>query len=86
VRISVDEERLPGPVVVECPLYKAQRYVAADSRENPLSPIWMCGHLTTRIYTKEGIEHHYGACRFGGRRARRRQMLLNEIKRLLPRA
>ena len=69
---------------VECPLYDGQRYLPADSREKPLMPIWMCSYLVTRIFARDGIEHHYGACQFGGRGARRRRTLVNDVKRLLP--
>ncbi len=86
-RLPADACPYPRPfpeTFVECPLYDRMRYVPADSQENPLSPIWMCGHLVTRIFTKDAVEHHYGACKLGGRGARRRLMLVNGIKRLVP--
>lgn len=86
-RLPSDACPYPRPfpqTFVECPLYDGERYVPADSLESPLTPIWMCRHLVTRIFTREGVDHHYAACEFGGRRARRRQMLVDGIKRLLP--
>jgi len=86
-RLPADACPYPRPFpdrFVECPLYQGERYVPADSHENPLSTIWMCRHLVTRTFLKEAVEHHYGACQFGGRRARRRLVLVNGIKRLLP--
>ena len=60
---------------VECPLYDGEHYLPADSRESPLSPIWTCRNLLTHRFTREGAKHHYGACRFGGEKARGRLLL-----------
>ena len=57
--------------------------VPADSKESPLGPIWICRHLVTRPFNLDGVEHHYGACRFGGRGARRRLAMVTRIKRLV---
>jgi len=86
-RLPSDACPYPRPfpeTFAECPLFAAQLYLPADSRETPLSPIWMCRHLVTRIFAKDGVQHHYGGCQFGGRGARRRLILVNGLKRLLP--
>lgn len=67
----------------ECRLYAGERYVPADSKESPLGTIWICRHLVTRTFTSEGVEHHYGACQFGSRGARRRLILMDRFKRLV---
>ena len=42
----------------------------ADSRQQPLRPIWMCGHLTVQSFNRRGALHHDGACDLGDVTAR----------------
>ena len=85
-RLPADACPYPRPFpdgFAECPLYDGERYVPADSKESPLGPIWICRYLVTRPFSLDGVEHHYGACRFGGRGARRRLAVVTRIKRLV---
>ncbi len=85
-RLPADACPYPRPFpdgFAECPLYDGERYVPADSKESPLGTIWICRHLVTRPFNLDGVEHHYGACRFGGRGARRRLAVVTRIKRLV---
>jgi hypothetical protein len=54
----------------ECAVYAPGRYVPADSRQQPLRPIGMCGHLTVQSFNRRGTLHHDGACDLGDVTAR----------------